>query len=99
MKRQPKLQRPLNEILQTAKKSGFAIDTTQYSEGWGSIALMKQYNDGLLVVGYDTTNGNFRGSYGDIAFDRTPPSLQKKERMIMLNDLFYLPTATNEENT
>jgi hypothetical protein len=56
MKRQPKLQRPLNEILQTAKKLGFAIDTTQYSEGWGSIALMKQYNDRLLVVGYDTTN-------------------------------------------
>ena len=56
MKRQPKLQRPLNEILQTAKKSGFAIDTAQYSEGWGSIALMKQHNNRLLVVGYDTTN-------------------------------------------
>lgn len=36
--------KPLNEILQEAKRQGFSIDTTQYSEGWESIALMKKDN-------------------------------------------------------
>ncbi len=42
--------RPVNEIINSAKKQGFSVDATQYSEGRDSIALMKNYNGGLMVV-------------------------------------------------
>lgn len=83
--------RPVNEIINDAKKQDFSVDATQYSEGRDSIALMKKYSDTILVVGYDTSNGNFRGDYGSITFDNTTPSLQQEPRMKTLFDLFYLP--------
>lgn len=42
--------RPVNEIINNAKRQGFSVDATQYSEGRDSMALMKNYNGVLLVV-------------------------------------------------
>lgn len=77
--------------MKEAKEQDFNIDTKSYNDGRDYVWFAKKYEDDLLSVGYNTFNGQFLGTYGDIEFSSNDTTHDEENRMMMLFDLFYLP--------
>ena len=82
----------VNEILRDARVQWFCIDATEYSNWFEYLTFTKIHRGEILTVGYDTGLGKFGGTYGLVIFETNTPSLQNKERMKALFELFYLPS-------
>ena len=83
--------KPMDVILKDAKKQWFSIDTTSYNDGRDYVWFAKKYENEILSTWYNTFNGQFLGTYGEIEFKSSDTAHDNEPRMNILFDLFYLP--------
>lgn len=89
--------RTVEDILKRAKDKEFSVDTKDYDNHRDFIFLIKKYNGEVLNIAYNTFNGQFLGTYGDIEFSSNDATHDNENRMMMIFDLFYLPLSEKQQ--